>query len=72
MVLVPRPELVYTSLLVSQTRVLGMFDNLSERLSGVLRSLTGKSTLTENNIQEALSDVTVSYTHLTLPTSDLV
>ena len=34
-----------------------MFDNLSERLSGVLRSLTGKSTLTENNIQEALSDV---------------
>ena len=53
----PRPELVYTSLLVSQTRVLGMFDNLSERLSGVLRSLTGKSTLTENNIQEALSDV---------------
>ena len=53
----PRTELVYTSLLVSQTRVLGMFDNLSERLSGVLRSLTGKSTLTENNIQEALSDV---------------
>ena len=34
-----------------------MFDNLSERLAGVLRSLTGKSTLTENNIQEALSDV---------------
>ena len=57
MLLVPRTELVYTSLLVSQTRVLGMFDNLSERLSGVLRSLTGKSTLTENNIQEALSDV---------------
>ena len=53
----PRTELVYTSLLVSQTRVLGMFDNLSVRLSGVLRSLTGKSTLTENNIQEALSDV---------------
>ena len=53
----PRTELVYTSPLVSQTRVLGMFDNLSERLSGVLRSLTGKSTLTENNIQEALGDV---------------
>ena len=34
-----------------------MFDSLSERLSGALRSLTGKSTLTENNIQDALSDV---------------
>ena len=34
-----------------------MFDSLSERLSGALRSLTGKSTLTENNIQHALADV---------------
>ena len=34
-----------------------MFDSLSERLSGALRSLTGKSTLTENNIQDALADV---------------
>ena len=34
-----------------------MFDSLSERLSGALRSLTGKSTLNDNNIQEALGDV---------------
>ena len=34
-----------------------MFDSLSERLSGTLRSLTGKSTITESNIQEALRDV---------------
>ena len=34
-----------------------MFDSLSERLSGALRSLTGKSTLKDNNIQEALGDV---------------
>lgn len=34
-----------------------MFDSLSERLSGTLRSLTGKSTITESNIQEALGDV---------------
>ena len=34
-----------------------MFDSLSKRLSGALQSLTGKSTLTDNNIQEALGDV---------------
>ena len=34
-----------------------MFDSLSERLSGALRSLPGKSTLKDNNIQEALGDV---------------
>ena len=34
-----------------------MFDSLSERLSGALRSLTGKSVLTDKNIQEALGDV---------------
>ncbi len=34
-----------------------MFDNLSDRLSGTFRKLTGKATLTENNIQEALREV---------------
>lgn len=34
-----------------------MFDNLTERLSGTFRKLTGKATLTENNIQEALREV---------------
>ena len=34
-----------------------MFDNLTERLSGTFRKLTGKATLTENNIQDALREV---------------
>ena len=34
-----------------------MFDSITERLSGTFRKLTGKSTLTENNIQEALREV---------------
>lgn len=34
-----------------------MFDNLTDRLSGTFRKLTGKATLTENNIQEALREV---------------
>ncbi|MEQ8314247.1 MAG: signal recognition particle protein [Gammaproteobacteria bacterium] len=34
-----------------------MFDNLSERLSGTFRKLSAKSTLTENNIQDALREV---------------
>lgn len=34
-----------------------MFENLSERLSGTFRKLSGKSTLTENNIQDALREV---------------
>ena len=34
-----------------------MFDNLTDRLSGTFRKLTGKSTLTENNIEEALREV---------------
>ena len=34
-----------------------MFDNLTDRLSGTLRKLTGKGNLTEANIQEALSEV---------------
>lgn len=34
-----------------------MFDNLTERLSGTFRKITGKATLTENNIQEALREV---------------
>ena len=34
-----------------------MFENLTERLSGTFRKLTGKTTLTESNIQEALREV---------------
>jgi|TARA_B100000959_G_scaffold287225_1_gene370259 signal recognition particle subunit SRP54 len=34
-----------------------VFDNLTERLSGTFRKLTGKATLTENNIQDALREV---------------
>ncbi|PCJ23644.1 MAG: signal recognition particle protein [SAR86 cluster bacterium] len=34
-----------------------MFDNLTDRLSGTFRKLTGKAVLTENNIQDALREV---------------
>ena len=34
-----------------------MFDNLTDRLSGTFRKLTGKSRLTEANIQDALREV---------------
>ena len=34
-----------------------MFENLTERLSGTFRKLTGKATLTESNIHEALREV---------------
>ena len=34
-----------------------MFDNLTDRLSGTLRKLTGKASLTEANIQDALGEV---------------
>jgi len=34
-----------------------MFDNLTDRLSGTLRKLTGKANLTEANIQDALGEV---------------
>ncbi|MEC7549628.1 MAG: signal recognition particle protein [Pseudomonadota bacterium] len=34
-----------------------MFENLTERLSGTFRKLTGKATLTESNIQEVLREV---------------
>jgi signal recognition particle subunit SRP54 len=34
-----------------------VFDNLTERLSGTFRKLTGKATLTESNIQDALREV---------------
>lgn len=33
-----------------------MFDNLTERLAGTFRKLSGKATLTETNIQEALRE----------------
>ena len=34
-----------------------MFDNLTDRLSGTLRKLTGKASLTEANIEDALGEV---------------
>jgi signal recognition particle subunit SRP54 len=34
-----------------------MFDSLTERLSGALRKISGKGTLTDNNIQDALREV---------------
>ncbi len=34
-----------------------MFDNLTNRLSGVIKSLKGEARLTENNIQDALREV---------------
>lgn len=34
-----------------------MFDNLTDRLSGTLRNITGKARLTDDNIQEALREV---------------
>jgi len=34
-----------------------MFENLTERLSGALRKISGKATLTETNIEEALREV---------------
>ena len=34
-----------------------MFDSLTERLSGALRKISGKATLTDNNIQDALREV---------------
>jgi len=34
-----------------------LFDNLTDRLSGTFRKLTGKGSLTEANIQDALSEV---------------
>ncbi len=37
-----------------------MFENLTDRLSGTLQRLRGRSTLTENNITEALREVRVA------------
>jgi len=34
-----------------------MFDNLTSRLSGVIKTLRGEARLTETNIQEALREV---------------
>lgn len=34
-----------------------MFESLTERLSGALRKISGKATLTDNNIQDALREV---------------
>lgn len=34
-----------------------MFDNLTERLSGVMKTLRGEARLTESNIQDALREV---------------
>ena len=34
-----------------------MFENLTQRLTGAFRTLTGKSKLTEDNIKDALREV---------------
>ena len=34
-----------------------MFENLTDKLSGILRTLGGKSKLTEDNVSEALTEV---------------
>jgi signal recognition particle subunit SRP54 len=34
-----------------------MFENLTDRLSGALRNITGKSRLSDDNIQDALREV---------------
>ena len=34
-----------------------MFENLTEKLGGIFRSLSGRGRLTEGNIQEALEEV---------------
>ena len=34
-----------------------MFDNLSDRLSGALKNLTGKGKITEDNVKETLREV---------------
>jgi len=37
-----------------------MLDNLTERLSGVIKTLRGQSRLTESNIQDALREVRIA------------
>ena len=64
-----------------------MFGNLSNQLTNVAKTLSGRGAITEKNITEAMVDVrnalleadvgfevvkTVSYTHLTLPTTPYV
>ena len=62
-----------------------MFDNLTDKLTGIFQKLQSRGRLTEKDIDDALGQVrralleadvnfkvAVSYTHLTLPTSDLV
>ena len=34
-----------------------MFENLTDKLSGILRTIGGKSKLTEDNVSEALTEV---------------
>jgi len=46
-----------TSASANNTRDSNVFDKLTERLSGSLRKLSGKASLTESNIQDALRDV---------------
>ena len=41
-------------------RLDSMFDNLTNRLSGVLKTLRGQARLTESNIQDALREVRVA------------
>ena len=37
-----------------------MFDNLSDRLEGVFKTLRGQGTITESNIKDAMRDVKIA------------
>ena len=44
-----------------------MFQSLSDRLSASLRTISGKSKLTEDNIQDTLREVRMALLDLLLP-----
>ena len=44
-----------------------MFENLSDRISSSLRSITGKARLTEDNIQQTLREVRMALLELLAP-----
>jgi len=57
--LVPRVYIIPSSQFLAN-RLESMFDNLTNRLSGVLKTLRGQARLTESNIQDALREVRVA------------
>ena len=55
----PRVYIIPSSQFLAN-RLESMFDNLTNRLSGVLKTLRGQARLTESNIQDALREVRVA------------